>query len=183
MNPDDSPPKKILRAVTTAKGSVYTYLPDGRTQRFKKVTNELHEPQDVLVFIPPWELIKDEAPKLYPKIFSNIESPGYYQEILLEYAQYPGRTIRPVDEKGSLVESNKQAKEASRVFLAFIDKNNPDLSFTLPVSINPKPGWNSFDTRKFVDKNGEEFRERHIGNEVVNIEYQEQGGPSGRRLH
>jgi hypothetical protein len=183
MNPQGDQSNKVLRSVTTARGSVYTYLPDGRTQRFKKATNELHEPQDVLVFIPPWELIKDEAPKLYPRIFNNIENSAYYHELLLEYAQYQGRTIRPVDEKGALVESNKQAREAGRVFLAFIDKNNPECSFTLPVSVDPKPGWNSFDTRKFKDKNGEEFRERHIGNEVVNIEYQQKTSHSGMGLH
>lgn len=37
--------------VITARGSVYRYLSDGRTQRFKTATGELHEPQDTLVFI------------------------------------------------------------------------------------------------------------------------------------
>lgn len=49
--------------IITEKGSVYRYLPDGRTQRYKAITNVLNEPMDVMVFVPPWELIKDQYEK------------------------------------------------------------------------------------------------------------------------
>lgn len=46
--------KPQIDYVETEKGSVYTYLPDGRTQRFKKAANETYSPQDAIVFIPDW---------------------------------------------------------------------------------------------------------------------------------
>ncbi len=72
--------------ITTAKGSVYKYLPDGRTQRFKQATGELNDPQDSIVFIPPWDMIKAPAMKAYPEIFGHIENEAQYEQVLLEYA-------------------------------------------------------------------------------------------------
>ena len=57
MESSDQLPKKILRSVITSKGSRYDYLPDGRTQRFKTVTGELNDPQDLLVFIPSFDFV------------------------------------------------------------------------------------------------------------------------------
>jgi hypothetical protein len=55
--------------LVTAKGSVYTYLPDGRTQRYKAATETLEAPQDLLVFMPPWNTIETKAKELYPEVF------------------------------------------------------------------------------------------------------------------
>lgn len=162
---------KVLRSVTTAKGSKYTYLPDGRTQRFKKVTGELEEPQDVLVFIPPWDMIKDQAIKFYPAIFSGIENQLQYEQLLLEYSQISGRTIRPRSPEGREIFTNQEAKSVSRVFLDFVDRSKAAADFTLPVSVEPKKGYLSFDTKKYSNEKGETIRELHIGNRVVEIEY------------
>ncbi len=159
--------------VTTARGSTYKYLPDGRTQRYKKAIQELNEPQDILVFIPPWDLINEDALKIYPEIFQGIENQPQYEQLLLKYAQIDGHTMRVVDLNGNELRSNKEISEKDRVLLAFIDRADPKNTFTLPISITPKIGYITFDTRKFVDQDGETKRQRHIGNEVVDIKYSE----------
>lgn len=174
MEPSSRLPKKILRSVITAKGSEYVYLPDGRTQRFKKATNELSEPQDLLVYIPSFDIIKIKALRMYPKIFAGIENEHQYGGLLLQYAQLQGKTVRPVDDKGVEILTNTQARSAAKVFLYFMDKSDPSNSFFLPVSIEPKLGYNSFDTRKYLNEQGETLRERHIGNKVVKINFEEQ---------
>ena len=48
--------------IVTEHGSVYQYLPDGRTQRQNKVKDKTYEPQDILVFVPPYEWVAENAP-------------------------------------------------------------------------------------------------------------------------
>lgn len=160
--------------IVTARGSVYRYLPDGRTQRFKTKTGELNEPQDTLVFIPPFEMIGAKAAELYPDIFRGIENGLQFDEVLLGYAQLHGRTMRVVDENSSELRGNEEVRNAGRVFVQFIDRDDPKNSFVLPVSKDPKAGYNTFDTRKFIDEDGELKRERHIGNKVVEVKYAEE---------
>jgi len=160
-------PKELV----TDQGSVYTYLPDGRTQRFKEATGETMDPQDVIVFIPPWDTIKADVARIYPEIFGPIENEIYYQQLLLEYAQLSGRTMKVIDEKGGELSHNSEVGKVDRPFLAFIDRKDDKRSFSLPVSKIPKIGYLTFDTRKFVDEKGETMRERHIGNKVSEIRY------------
>ena len=176
-------PKKVLRSVITSKGSEYFYLPDGRTQRFKAITNELNDPQDLLVFIPPFDLIKDHVLKLYPSIFTGIENEVQFNQLLLKYAQFQDKIVRPVDMQGIEIKTNSEARQAGRVFLDFIDKKNPQDSFFLPVSTEPKLGYYSFDTRKFLNQQGETMRERHKGNKVTQINFKEPDDVSPLGMH
>lgn len=159
--------------IVTGMGSVYEYLPDGRTQRFQKATGEMHEPQDTLVFIPPWKLIESQAKTIYPKIFnsSGIDNQVQYNQFLLEYAQLKGHTIRVVDEKGKELRSNQDIEKSGKVFITLIDKNNPQDIFYIPVSKEPKIGYLTFDTRKYKNEKGETDRKKHIGNKVTEIQY------------
>jgi hypothetical protein len=168
--------KKVLRQVTTARGSTYTYLPDGRTQRYKAATQELKEPQDLLLFIPPWEKIGEKALQIYPKIFNGIENWAQYEETLLGYFQShdSSKTIRAIDSKGNEITSNSEALNADRVFIAFVDRKDQAKNFTLPVSMEPKPGYYSFDFRKYKNENNETLREKHMGNKVIDIQYQDE---------
>jgi len=161
------------KSVTTARGSVYTYLEDGKTQRFKKAEESLKEPQDLLVFIPPWETIADKALELYPYIFEGVDNSVQFEQVILEYAQDQTgkKTIRPAinsEEVYSLVDRDP----SEQVFLNFIDKENKRVDFILPTSREPKIGYSTFDARMFYDEEtGNRMRERHIGNEVISIEY------------
>jgi hypothetical protein len=126
-------------------GSVYKYLPDGRTQRFKVATGELSEPQDTIVFMPSWERIGQWALQAYPEIFKGVENSAQYEALLVHYVHGGNKTIRIVDQTGAEMMNNAQADKAVRVFAALIDK----------------------------DENGQTMREKHLGNKVVDIKYQE----------
>ncbi|KKW11047.1 MAG: hypothetical protein UY50_C0022G0015 [Parcubacteria group bacterium GW2011_GWA2_49_9] len=146
-------------------------MPDGRTQRFKTVTGKLDEPQDTLTFLPPYDSVKEQASRFYPAVFAGIETAVEYDQLLLSYAQLNGRTIRVIDEAGKELATAADVEAAPKVFLAFIDKEKPKNNFTLPVSKEPKIGYQTFDTRVFNGKDGEKLRERHIGNKVKEIRY------------
>ena len=159
------------KSITTAQGSTYMYLEDGRTQRFKQATGEMKEPQDLLVFLPPWEEIADKAASLYPEIFNGIENQPQYEQIMLAYAQTSGKTMRPMNAQGQVIGKLSDIEEGEQVFVAFVNKETGKTDFHLPVAKMPKIGWNAFDTRVYQDKDGNTMRERHIGNQVTDIQY------------
>lgn len=156
---------------TTNMGSVYKYLPDGRTQRFKTATGELSQPQDTIVFIPPFGMIKDWAIKIYPEIFKGIENEAQYEALLVHYVHGGNKTIRVTDQTGKELANNAEAAKAEKLLIALVDKDNPKQSFYLPVSIEPKVGYNTYDTTKYKDKNGKTIRNKHLGNKVISIKY------------
>ncbi len=153
---------------------------DGRTQRFKTVEESLKEPEDVLVFVPPWERVKDRIREIYPTIFSAVTTEEEYIHILLKYVHLEGRTVRVIDGFQEEILTNKEASHAyqeglqgkGNLFLAFIDKIDSTKSFTLPVSAIPKIDYLTFDTSKY-EENGRTMRSRHLGNKVVEIKYKD----------
>ena len=160
------------KIVTTARGSQYIYLDDGRTQRFKKATGELHEPQDILVFIPPWNKVASSLKSLYPHIFGRVENHSMFEQVILQYVHGQNKSLYVVDKDGRRIDASKDIKDGEYIALAFVDKDKDSkVDFFVPVSNNPQIGWNTFDARKYVDAEGRNMRERHIGNTVVAIDY------------
>lgn len=156
-----------IEEVETAKGSRYKYLDDGTTQRFKKVENKNHEPQSALVYIPDFDYIK----KYFPKelLIKIAQSRGEYVQNLLEYVQGVDKKCYLINKEGKKLETNQEIiKEKDGVFLTFGDTEKVD--FYLPVSLIPKIGFYTYDTRKYKDKKtGEYMRQSHMGNQVVKI--------------
>ena len=165
--------KKKPSRFNTAQGSVYEYLPDGRTQRFKTAINEQQEPNDAIVFVPPWDLVKNEVKKNYPKIFEQIEGQGLFEALLLDYVKVPGHTMRITDGQGKELLSNGEIKAADKVFILCLDKKDLANSFYIPVSKEPKIGFQTYDTSKYVGEDGQTYRDKHLGNAVTEIEYAE----------
>lgn len=157
--------------LTTEQGSIYLSLPDGRTQRFKKATDELHEPQDVLVFIPPYKLIGATVVGHYPEIFKGVTNEDQFMQVLLKHVHSSGYTSRIVSNKGIELKKNQDVSNAERVFLHFISRSNPNDNFLLPVSKEPKLGYSTYDTRVYLDERGKNVRDRHLGNKIVDIKY------------
>jgi len=81
----------------TAKGSVYRYLPDGRTQRYKKAEGKEYEPQDVVVFIPDWNTLSKVASKEFLASFDN--NPLEYEQTVIGYT-HTRKKIYVVDQDG-----------------------------------------------------------------------------------
>ncbi len=173
IEPSYSPEKPNVVEFKTAKGSVYRYLPDGRTQRFKAATGELEESQDVMVFIPPLEAIQNQAKKLYPELSEVFDSPIQYNQFLLNYVHGKEKTVRISDAKGNELGTNEEIRKAGKVFLHFIDKTKHSSDFSLPVFNEPKIGFQTYDSRRFVGKDGEPMKEHHIGNIVTDIKLEQ----------
>lgn len=161
-----------VEMVETAKGSSYRYLPDGTTQRFKKVEGREYEPQDALVYVPDYAWVKKHAPTKVLEILGENET--IYVQNLLEWTQNPykdGRKVYIVDKAGNHIETNEKIKNAEGpIYLAFVREEGGPAEFVIPVSHTPKLHFMTYDVRHYTDeKTGEYMRDRHLGNEVVRI--------------
>ena len=171
---DEYENREEISFIETAKGSVYNYLPDGRTRRYKRVENKYYEPQDAIVFIPDYEWVSKSATK---DILGRLgENEVQYEQTMLEYAQMKGYKIYIVDQGGNKLETNKQIQNAKGpVFLWFGHREAPageeeklTQDFSIPVSSKPREGYYTFDTRKYKSED-KTMRDVHIGNKVVRI--------------
>ena len=150
--------------VVTSKGSIYTYLEDGKTQRYKAVENKKYPSQDILVFVPDFDWVRENAPFDVDRVLG--ENPVQYEQTLLSYTLGEDKKCMIVDEQGKKLGSNKEVIESKKVFLTFGDEEKID--FAIPVSKLPQVGFYAFDTRKF-ESEGEFFRDTHLGNKVISF--------------
>jgi hypothetical protein len=140
--------KQPVESFETAKGSVYTVLPDGKTQRFKTVTGEKNDPQDLIVF-------------------AKFKDAQQEQDFLSAQNRKNGQKLVVVDKDGNIYNTNEEIK-GKDVKLAIIKDGN--IIETAETSIDPKIGYNTFDQRRF-EKDGEPVRSTHLGNKVTKINY------------
>ncbi len=175
-------PNANVDRVITAKGSEYHYLPNGQTQRFKKVEGKWYEPQDLLVYVPDFEWVQKSCPAEWKNRFG--ENKIQYEQMLLEYVHNPGNGNKKaviVDDKGNRIETNREAYAAStkgKVLFAMLE--NEKAVLYVPVSVTPKLGLSTFDCRTY-QKNGQWMRSKHLGNKVVEIIYKKQPKREERR--
>jgi hypothetical protein len=155
---------KEPKVVITSRGSRYTYLPNGKTQRFKAVTGETFEPMDILLFIPPLSEIPDSVKNLYPHIFIPSLTERDFGQICLSY-----KPIVPVFRDGTEVNSLSEIEKGDEVFLYFIKNNKPD--FHIPVSYRPSIGYSTYDRIVRVSEDGKRLHQQHLGHPVIDIEY------------
>jgi hypothetical protein len=167
-------PREIDReidSVITAKGSVYRYLPDGTTQRYKTAEQKDYEPQTAIVFVPDYETIKKSAPSSFNVYAVLGENETQFEQSILEKVQGNGSRSYIVNAQGTKLNTNEAIEqETGPIFLRFGSDNKVD--FFLPVSPKPKVGYYPFDTRKYHDPQDRQWkRERHLGNKVTEIRY------------
>jgi hypothetical protein len=165
INMPGMPLGQKIHSVVTEKGSVYTYLPSGKTQRFKKAEGRLYEPQDVLIYVPGFDWVVDNSPERQRKFFG--ENRVQYDQTLLSYVQSKGKKTYIVDSSGRKLKSNEEVTSKSGlVLLAFGDRNGVD--FCIPVTGDPRIGFKTFDTRKYQERE-RTMRENHLGHRVIKI--------------
>jgi hypothetical protein len=140
--------KADIESFETAKGSVYTVLPNGKTQRFKTATGEQNEPNDLIVFVK----FKDAQQE---------------QDFLSAQNRQDGKKLYVVDSAGNVYDTNEQVK-GKDVKLAIIKDGK--VIETVETSLEPKIGYNTFDQRRYEEK-GEKYRSTHLGNKVTKINY------------
>ena len=127
-SPEEIQPKETIKKVKsfkTARGSEYTYLPDGRTQRFKAATDSKKEPQDAIVFIPDYQTLYDGKPDDWTNetFYSYYgENEAQYKQILLEGIHYPENRVYIIDTFKKRVYTNEQVHNSKRVFFSLLFK-------------------------------------------------------------
>ena len=149
----ENPPTKSFK---TGQGSIYTYDTEGKTTRFKTATGEKHERQDITVFV---NLSLDEEQD-YLNAYRGEGDPNQKAKVYV--------VERQEDDSPKILRDVSQVSNPDRVYLAIVKDNK--MTQLKKASLRPVKGWNSFDTRQFK-KDGETNTERHLGNKVVDIEY------------
>lgn len=162
---------KRPKSITTAKGSVYSYLEDGTTQRFKSAEGEMKEPQNVLTFIPRIERITDwENYGRLPDWIKDNDNDQVMEILASDYIHNPKKRVVLTNESNEIIRSNIDASSANSLLLQFVDVETNQTEFALPVSSEPEIGDTTYDARYF-DKDGTEHISSHIGNAVTGIQY------------
>jgi len=144
------------KSFKTAQGSIYTYDAEGKTTRFKTATGEQHERQDMTVFV---NLSVDEEQDFLHAYRVEGESNRKAGVYVVE---------QKADDSAKILGDVSQVTNPDKIYLAIVKDNK--ITQLKKASLRPTNGWNSFDTRQF-EKNGEALLEVHLGNKVVEIEY------------
>lgn len=149
-------PRRV-RSFKTAKGSVYTYDQDGKTTRFKTATGEAQARQDMTVFV---DLTPDEDQEFLHAYHHVREEDKDSKVYVLE---------RQPDDTPKILRDISEAQNPDRIYLGII--KNGVVTSSKKASVKPVIGYQVFDTRQFR-KNGQTITERHLGNKVVDIQYE-----------
>lgn len=136
----------------TSKGSVYSYDAEGKTTRFKTVTGEQYERQDVTVFIKL-------DPQQEQDFLHAVQISGNGKVQVLE---------RLKDDTPKVIQDIKEIEDKDAFYLGII--KDSQIIGLVPAIARPMGGYSVFDTRSF-EKDGEQFTVRHLGNNVDGIKY------------
>lgn len=151
----EQPINKEIKPVTfkTGKGSVYTYLPDGRVERFKTVEGKKYPAQDLIVFVK----------------FKDSEQEQNFLEGVQD-RERSGTKVYVIDKQGNKYSKNSDIK-GKEVFLALVETKTNKVIDTVATKQEPTIGYNTYDESRYVE-NGEPMRSMHIGNKVTEISNQ-----------
>lgn len=147
--------EKKVKSFKTERGSVYTYDSEGKTTRFQTATGEKHERQDITVFVDLNPVETQEYLAAY-----RLENTGKKIYIIEQQQDGSGNVIRDVS----------KVKDKDKLLIGIV-KDKKVLAKHKAV-LEPTIGYLVFDYRHFT-KDGETFSERHLGNKVVEINYEE----------
>ncbi len=145
------------KSFKTAQGSVYTYDQDGKTTRFKTATGEPQARQDLTVFV---DLTPDESQE-FLHAYHHVRKEDKNSKIyILE---------RQPDNTPKILRDISEVQYQDRIYLSIV-KNGVATSIK-KASVKPVIGHHVFDTRQYHE-NGQTMTERHLGNKVVDIQYE-----------
>lgn len=145
---------EAIKSFKTAQGSIYTYDEEGKTTRYKSATKEQYSKQDITVFV---DLSSDEEQRF---LHAYQPTPGVSQNEKVYVLE------RQDDDTPKIIRDRKKVQNPDKLYLGIVKKGQ--VVFTKKASLAPHIGYNVFDTRR-LEKDGEWFTERHIGNKVVEI--------------
>lgn len=147
-------------AFKTAKGSVYTYDEEGKTTRFKTATGEQNEQQDITVFSD----LSPEDEDAYLRAYQMPEDTPERQAKIYVVERQP-------DDTGQIIRDISDVTSPDNIYLSIIKKGQ--IVKSNKAQLQPFVGGNVFDTRQY-EENGHPMTERHIGNKVMEIMYDDE---------
>lgn len=162
---------KDVDSFTTSRGSVYKFLEDGRVSRFKTKTKEQQETQDMIVFIPNFDLLKT---LIGPESLENIgHSDEEFSETVLGYVNGGSFDHHAyiINEENKIIRTTEDLENAKRLgmVLGVSDEGKLKEEFVFPVSRRPRIGFSTFDMSFYKNDKGEERVRRHMGNKISEI--------------
>lgn len=144
------------KSFETEKGSIYTYDNEGKTTRFKTVTNEQNERQDITVFA---NLSVEDQQKFSFAIYGIRPENANKKVYILE---------REDDDSQRIIFKREDVKNPDRLYLGILENGQRFLN--RKATLQPTIGYSVFDTKHF-QKDGQLFIERHLGHKVTKINY------------
>lgn len=155
----------------TAHGSVYSYDEAGRTTRFKTIVSEQKAAQDITVFA---DLTRDEQRMFLPALHAE-GGLRHGDAVLKVYV-----TEKMEDGTGKIIRTRDDVGDPNRLALTMLGGHRggtfaaEDVAYAKRASLQPAEGLSVFDTRHFTES-GVAMTERHLGNEVTQIDYVDAG--------
>jgi len=151
--------------------ATYTLRPDGKTERFGQIPQEQGKPQDAIVFVPPWSVIKDAIPANLKLLF-EYNNEEEYQRMLIGYVQRtdnPRARIHIHNHDRIVLTSNREIQEQIEQVWLVLMKDNDTLDLTLPVSKEPRIGWYPLDMTIVQLQDGVWETKWHLGSPITEI--------------
>ncbi len=149
--------EKKIKSFKTAKGSIYVYDEEGKTTRFKTVEGAQYDRQDLTVFV---DLNPDQEQEFLRAYHHPTEDDKDSKVYVLERQQ---------DDSPKILRDIVEVSDTDRVYLGLVKDGKLKV---VKASIKPIIGYNTFDTRQFIGDDGKTYTERHLGNKVSEIEYE-----------
>lgn len=142
-----------LSQFKTSKGSVYSYDAEGKTTRFKTVTGEQHERQDITVFVKL-------EPQQEQDFLHAVQISGHGKVRVIE---------RLKDDAPKIIKDIGEVEDLDTLYLGIIKDNQ--IVDLVPAITRPMTGYSVFDARSY-EKDGMHFNEKHLGNDVDGVKYE-----------
>lgn len=160
-----------IQTVVTAKGSRYSYLEDGTTQRFKPVENMHYKPQTILVYVPSWTWVQENGSKDF---IDKMQNETIFNHTILQHIHLKGLKVYIVDDQGHKImhtaDVAKIKNQKKQVYLCLVHPHKELAHLSIPITHIPKIGFNTYDTRRYFDSSTQQLMtERHFGNKVIEI--------------
>ncbi len=161
-----------IRTVKTEDGSEYKYLTDGRIQRYDPVEDAYYPPVDILVYIPDYEWIKKNVPKVLRDRYTFDDDDDYSKNIL-NHLNNIQDLILVVDQDGEEVRERAEMENAEKLFLKLVERdeyNKVINKLYIPVAKSPVVKFRTFGKSWHIEEEIDLVStEAHISDEVAEV--------------
>jgi hypothetical protein len=167
---------ETVESFTTARGSKYTVLPDGKIQRYKTNGYEVidgdkqKEPFELMVFFPEWSFIVNNAPPEVFKALGNTKETfkaNFSSKFTGRVNGYKGYIV---NQAGQKLRTTQEVLATEGIVWAVILKEGEQTPYVqIPVEKQPLIGRSTLEMNRIFEHDGSHSTNRHVGNEIISI--------------